>query len=237
MKRNCHFVLVPGAWMGSWVWDGVAAPLAAEGHDVTAVTLSGLADRFDVPASEIGLATHVEDIFDVLQAEDEPGRVILVGHSYSGVPVGQAASNFDRLLKLVVYLDANVAHEGQSFIGPWTDEGRAQGRAEIAANDGVWPLQAAEFEGQDLSEAQVARLVECSTPHPGRTLTEPATLNRPLGEIPSVYVKCLVDGPEPSPDVLELLESPNWELREIDTGPWPMTSRPDQLVAHLLALC
>ena len=62
MKRNCHFVLVPGAWMGSWVWDGVAAPLAAEGHDVTAVTLSGLADRIDVPASEIGLATHVEDI-------------------------------------------------------------------------------------------------------------------------------------------------------------------------------
>jgi hypothetical protein len=46
-----------------------------------------------------------------------------------------------------------------------------------------------------------------------------------------------MDGPEPSPDVLELLESPNWELREIDTGHWPMTSRPDQLVAHLLALC
>ena len=36
-----NFVLVPGAWLGAWAWDAVAALLRAEGHGVYPVTLSG----------------------------------------------------------------------------------------------------------------------------------------------------------------------------------------------------
>ena len=37
-----NFVLIPGAWMGAWVWEEVAEGLRALGHHVSPVTLSGL---------------------------------------------------------------------------------------------------------------------------------------------------------------------------------------------------
>src|ERR1700754_2433409 len=36
------FVMVPGGWQGGWVFDAVAAELREDGHQVEAVTLSGL---------------------------------------------------------------------------------------------------------------------------------------------------------------------------------------------------
>lgn len=65
--------------------------------------------------------------------------------------------------------------------------------ASIAGNGGFWaPLTAADYDGQGLTSEQVARMVGGSTPHPGATLTEPAVLARPLGELPATYIKCLL---------------------------------------------
>ncbi|WP_232832257.1 hypothetical protein [Nocardiopsis sp. FIRDI 009] len=68
--------------------------------------------------------------------------------------------------------------------------------------------------GQGLTDDQVARIVSGSTPHPGASLTEPAALTRPLGEIPTTYVKCLPDAPNRT-----------WNLVTMDTGHWPMFSQ------------
>ncbi|MET9815061.1 alpha/beta fold hydrolase [Streptomyces sp. NPDC006355] len=81
------FVLVAGAWLGAWAWDEVAAGLRGAGHDVHALTLSGLAEKQGVAA---GLETHVRDIVDEVERLG-PREVALVGHSYAGIPVGLAA--------------------------------------------------------------------------------------------------------------------------------------------------
>ena len=47
-------------------------------------------------------------------------------------------------------------------------------------------------------------------------------------------VKCLLDGDEPNPDVAELLKSDRWRLIEMNTGHWPMFSRPRELAGILL---
>src|SRR6266508_3129759 len=39
------FVLVPGAWLGGWVWEPTARRLRQRGHDVHPVTLTGLGER------------------------------------------------------------------------------------------------------------------------------------------------------------------------------------------------
>ncbi|MGC4855947.1 hypothetical protein ACLQ24_21780 [Micromonospora sp. DT4] len=65
-------------------------------------------------------------------------------------------------------------------------------------------------------------------------LTEPAVLTRPLGELPTTYVKCLLDGPEPNDTLSALLTSERWRLTTTATGHWPMFSQPDEL-ARLLA--
>ncbi|MFJ7073912.1 alpha/beta fold hydrolase [Streptomyces sp. NPDC098781] len=221
------FVMVAGAWLGAWAWDEVAADLRAAGHGVHPLTLSGLAEKQGV--REPGQQTHVQDVVDEVERLD-PRDVVLVGHSYSGVPVGQAAVRIGDRLRHVVLVDANAPVDGESFLSGWPSD---EVRAAIAANGGCWPpLTAEEYAGQGLTDEQIARIVE-ATPHPGATLTEPAVMPRPLNEVPGTYVKCLLDGAEPWGAAAELLKSERWRLVNLDTGHWPMFSEPHALARIL----
>ncbi|WP_406305329.1 alpha/beta hydrolase [Streptomyces sp. NBC_00885] len=225
-----NLVLVAGARLGSWAWDEVVPHLRAAGHGVHPLTLSGLADKQGVPA---GQQTHVRDIVDEVERRDLRD-VVLVGHSYSGIPVGQAAERIGDRLARVVFVDSSVPSDGESFVSGLQDIG-AMVEASIAENGGFWPLvTAAHYEGEGLTDEQIARIVGGSTPHPGATMTEPAILARPLGELPATYIKCLLAGAEPSADVAELLTSGHWKLVTMDTGHWPMFSQPRELAQILL---
>ncbi|KUO06393.1 alpha/beta fold hydrolase [Streptomyces caeruleatus] len=222
-----EFVLVAGAKLGAWAWDAVVPGLLAAGYGAHALTLSGLAEKRGAPA---GQQTHVRDIVEEVERLGLRD-VVLVGHSYSGIPVGQAAERIGDRLSRVVYVDASVPADGKSFLWGWPSDGV---RAAIEANDGFWPSFSAEdLADQDLTDEQIARIVRDSTPHPGASLTEPAVVTRPLAELPSTYVKCLLDWPEPSDDVAELLKSDRWELVTMDTGHWPMFSQPHELARIL----
>lgn len=226
-----EFILVPGAWLGSWAWEDVARELRAAGHGAHPLTLSGLADKQDVPA---GQQTHVRDIVDEVERLGLRD-VVLVGHSYAGIPVGQAAERIGDRLRHVVFVDASVPVDGESFASMWW-QGQQMFEATLDEGDGSWPpLSAADFDGQDLDSEQIARFAGGSTPHPGATLTESAVLERSLGDIPATYVKCLLDGAEPTDDVTELLKSEHWRLVEMDTGHWPMFSQPRELARILHA--
>jgi pimeloyl-ACP methyl ester carboxylesterase len=229
-----NYVLVPGAWLGAWAWDEVAAVLRGAGHAVFPVTLSGLAERHGPDAAEVGQAQHVGDIVSVVE-ENDLSDVVLAGHSYSGIPTGQAAALIGDRLRRVVYVDSNIPIDGKSFVDGWSAEGRAWVEGQLAESGGCWPpLEAADYAHQDLSDEAIATIIERSTPHPGRAISEPAKLVRPISELPTTYLKCLMDGAEPSAEVKELLKSPHWELAELNTGHWPMFSRPVEL-AKLLA--
>ncbi|MFF9126914.1 alpha/beta fold hydrolase [Streptomyces sp. NPDC014889] len=223
-----HFVLVAGAWLGAWAWDEVVPGLREAGHDAHALTLSGLAEKKDLPA---GQQTHVQDIVGHVERHDLRD-VVLVGHSYSGIPVGQAAERIGGRLRRVVFVDSNVPVDGRTFLSGFDSD---DVRRALDANDGFWPpLPPDDYAGQELTDGQIRRIVTEGTPHPGATLTEPAVLQRPVGELPATYVKCLLDGPEPLPAVAEALKSERWELVEMDTGHWPMFSRPRELARVLV---
>jgi pimeloyl-ACP methyl ester carboxylesterase len=222
-----HFILVAGARLGAWAWDEVAADLREFGHDVHPLTLSGLAEKQGVPA---GQQTHVQDIVDEVERR-ELRDVVLVGHSYAGVPVGQAAERIGDRLRHVVFVDANVPVDGETFLSGWPSD---EVRQSIAENGGFWPIvDAPHYAGQGLTDEQIDRIVTGSTAHPGATLTEPAVLARPIGELPATYIKCLLDGDEFLPAVAEALKSDRWRLVEMNTGHWPMFSRPRELAGIL----
>jgi len=224
-----EFVLVAGAWLNGSVWDEVARGLRAAGHGVHPVTLSGLGEKRDRP---VGRQTHVTDIVEEVERLGLRD-VVLVGHSYAGIPVGQAAERLGGRTARVVFVDACVPTDGESFVSAWW-QGPAVLQAQLDGNGGLWAVpEAADFEGQDLTDEQIARFVAGATPHPGAALGDPAVLDRPLGELPATYIKCLLDGPEPGEDVARLLTSERWELVTMDTGHWPMISRPDELAAIL----
>jgi pimeloyl-ACP methyl ester carboxylesterase len=224
-----HFLLVAGAWLGAWAWDTVVPELSAAGHRARPVSLSGLAEKRGVPAR---LSTHVQDI---LGEAARPGvrDVVLVGHSYGGVPAGQAAGRIGARLLRLVLVDAPVPADGQSCVAAWPNG--AAVAAAIGANGGFWPPPERSFyAGQGLTDEQVTRIMDRSTPHPGDTLTEPAVLPRPLAEIPTTYVRCLRNSAGPAAGVAGLLTGGRWRLVELDTGHWPMFSRPRELAEILV---
>jgi pimeloyl-ACP methyl ester carboxylesterase len=233
VRCMANFVLVPGAWLGAWAWDEVAVLLRGEGHGVYPVTLSGLAER---RGADAGQQQHVEDILAVVESQDLRD-VVLAGHSYSGIPVGQAAGRIGDRLRQVVYVDSNIPTDGKSFVDGWSEEGQAWVREQLEASGGYWPpLEKDDYADQDLSDEAILAILERGTPHPGRSISEPAELVRAIGELPTTYLKCLMDGATPSTDVLEQLKSPSWELVELDTGHWPMFSQPAALAQILSAV-
>ena len=104
-------VLVHGAWDGPWVWDevrrrldlaqipSVAPALASLGEDTG--KLGGLAD-------DVAAVSAVSAVLDQLS-----GPFVLVGHSYSGLPVTEVAAARDDVTH-VVYTAAIVIPAGNS---------------------------------------------------------------------------------------------------------------------------
>ncbi|MBV9253581.1 MAG: alpha/beta fold hydrolase, partial [Actinobacteria bacterium] len=109
------FVLVHGAWHGGWCWRKLTPLLRAAGHEVFTPTLTGLGERSHLGHPDVGLATHVGDVAQVLWYEDL-SNVVLVGHSYGGLVIGGVADQAPGRLKHLVYLDAFVPEHGRSML-------------------------------------------------------------------------------------------------------------------------
>jgi pimeloyl-ACP methyl ester carboxylesterase len=106
------FVLMHGGGMGGWTWKFVRELLEAKGHKVFTPTFTGFGERVHLIGRNVGNATHVTDIVNVLHYEDL-SNVILVAHSYAGtVAPGVVAQAGDRIRR-VVFLDAIIAHAGE----------------------------------------------------------------------------------------------------------------------------
>jgi pimeloyl-ACP methyl ester carboxylesterase len=94
-------VLVHGAWVDSGSWGAVSQRLQADGYTVYAEPnpLRGL------PYDDAYLADFLHSI---------SGPIVLVGHSYGGAVITNAATG-DPQVKALVYVDAFVPAQGQSL--------------------------------------------------------------------------------------------------------------------------
>jgi pimeloyl-ACP methyl ester carboxylesterase len=93
-------VLVHGAWADSSSWDAVVSRLQAAGYTVYVPPnpLEGL--TYD--------AASIRDFLDTIA-----GPVILVGHSYGGAVITNAATG-DANVRALVYVDAFIPAQGQT---------------------------------------------------------------------------------------------------------------------------
>src|SRR5438874_13830434 len=108
------YVLVHGAWHGSWCWKRVRQALQAAGHDVFTPTLTGVADRSHLISRDVNLETHITDVVNLIQWE-ELTNVVLCGHSYGGCVISGVADRIPDRIAALVYLDAFVPENGQSL--------------------------------------------------------------------------------------------------------------------------
>lgn len=154
-NQSRTFVLVHGAWHGSWCYQKVADRLRLAGHKVHLVTLSGLAERSNTLTPTIGLGTHVQDVVNLVQWEDL-SEIVLVGHSYGGMVITGAMEALQAKVRAIVYLDAFVPESGQAladFVGRTAIENLARTnggylRPVPAKNFGIDPANQAWVDGK-----------------------------------------------------------------------------------------
>lgn len=103
------YILVPGGCHGGWVYDAVARRLTEAGHNVAALTLSGLDGG---PAAGVNLERHIADV--VATIDTTGGPVVLAGHSYGGMVIAGAADRRASRVAALVFVDAFVPDDGDS---------------------------------------------------------------------------------------------------------------------------
>ena len=232
-------VLVHGAWGGAWIWRRVLAPLREAGHEVHAVTLTGDGERAHLRRPDIGLATHIDDVLGLIEAE-ELRSVVLVGHSYGGVVITGAAaallsSDPSRVTGLA-YVDAMVPLSGEGWGVGHPPEVAAARRAAAALHGNALPPPEPS-EGFGLNAADADWLRRRHVLHPFGMYGEPLEYDEALLQpLPRLFVDCFDPAyPTIAPIRQRVREAPGWEVAEIATGHFPMVTEPEELVRQLLA--
>ena len=233
------FVLAHGSWHGGWCWIRVAEKLRRQGHKVYTPSYTGMGDRVHLLNKGITIDTFVEDLVQVIRSE-ELTEVVLVGHSFGGVPITGVADRLPDRLAHLVYLDAVVLESGDSAFSNYPPE-MAKARikaAEEATNGLAVPvpdqLPAAWGLGKpgDPDYDWVRRRI---TPHPLRSYITALTLRGPVGNnLPRTYVHCTqpsLSGLETSRKLVRSMSG--WQWVELAAPHDAMITHPDALVRLL----
>jgi pimeloyl-ACP methyl ester carboxylesterase len=219
-------VLVAGLWLDGSAWDAVVPALEALGHRPVPLTLPGQGDG-------TRSATLGEQVAAVLAAIDaSPGKPLVVGHSAACTLAWLAADARPEKVAKAVLIGGFPSSDGQPYFGGFE------------TTDGVLPFPGwGPFEGPDsadLDEDTKRRIAAAAIPVPeGVTKGVVHLTDERRFDVPVVIV-C----PEFTPaqarewigagDVPELAKAKHLEFVDIDSGHWPMFSKPNEL-ARLLA--
>lgn len=219
-------LLIAGLWLDGSAWDDVVPELEALGHRPVPLTLPGQGDG---SAS----ATLDDQVAAVLAAVDAAsGKPVVVGHSAAATLAWLAADARPERVAKVVLIGGFPTADGQ----PYADF--------FQPKDGVMPFPGwGPFEGPDsadLDEETRDRIASAAISVPeGVTKGVVRLADERRFDVPVVLV-C----PEFSPaeaqgwinagEVAELGKAKHLEFVDIDSGHWPMVTKPAEL-ARLLA--
>jgi pimeloyl-ACP methyl ester carboxylesterase len=223
------YVLVHGAYQGGWIWKPVAQRLRAAGHEVLAPTLEGCAERRGGVRAGITVATHADEIAQLLVYEDL-ADVVLVGTSSGGMVVCKAAELARPRVARLVFVDALALLPGERVADIVN---RPAGDATALTTS---PTRA-DAEGRmfaDLEPAMRAWALERYTPHPIAALEAPmvATDFWERAWTASV-IRCRRARNPPEAHQRRTAERLKAPYAELDTGHYPMLSEPEALTGLL----
>ncbi|MEN8707949.1 MAG: alpha/beta hydrolase [Nocardioides marinisabuli] len=221
-------LLIAGMWLDATAWREVVPGLERLGHRPVALTLPGQGD------GDAG-ATYDDQVAAVVAAVDAAdGPVLVVGHSAACALAWVAADARPSAVARVVLVGGMPSEDGETYFGffepvdgvvafpgwepfegPDSDDMSAELKAEVAA--GALAVPAAVTQG-------VVRLRD------ERRYDVPVTMVCP--EYTPEQAREWVE----AGDVPELARARQVDYVDIDSGHWPMYTRPDEL-ARLLADC
>jgi pimeloyl-ACP methyl ester carboxylesterase len=228
------FVLVQGAWVGSWYWKRVRSRLQVQGHQVFTPTLTGLADRSHLLTSDVNLETHIADVMNLIRWE-ELSDVVLCGHSYGGCVISGVADRLPNHIRSLVYLDAFVLQDGENLAQhvPAPQYGQLMEGAK-SIGDG-WKVPPIPPEVFNVDAADAEWMKRQYTMPPLGCFEQRITLTGGIEQIKDVtFVLAMgfTDG-SPFPPFYEMAKAKGWKTRTMSCGHIVMLDQPDQ-VARIL---
>jgi pimeloyl-ACP methyl ester carboxylesterase len=219
-------LLIAGLWLDGSAWDDVVPALEELGHRPVALTLPGQGDGAES-------ATLEDQVAAVLAAVDAaPEKPMVVGHSAGCTLAWLAADARPERVAKIVLIGGFPSADGDSYADFFE------------LKDGVMPFPGwGPFEGPDsadLDEETRRAIASAAIPVPEgvakgvvrladeRRFDVPVVLVCP--EFTPAQAKEWID----AGDVPELAKAKHLDLVDIDSGHWPMVSKPIEL-ARLLA--
>jgi pimeloyl-ACP methyl ester carboxylesterase len=220
-------VIVHGAWGGGWDWRRVEALVEARGHTLRRATLTGLGERVHLATPEVGLATHIDDVVNVIRF-DELRDVVLLGHSYGGMVISGVADRIPDRIRRLVYLDAFLPEDGESVMSlPFGREGRSAWLQPMLRDGFIVPpwVKPGAPEPTDV-------------PQPLKTFTDTLSLkNEAARRLPATYILTIDPGAQDDPfaPYAERARARGWSVHRMEADHNPQRSAPEALVELLLA--
>ena len=217
-------VLVPGAWHGAWAYDALRAELQARCVASSAVDLPTVGD------AAADLPDDVAAVRAAVTAVDGP--VVLVGHSYGGVVVTEAAHGLEQVQRLV-YVTAFAPDAGQSLLDQ-VDYGPLEWI--VPAGDGLLGVAddaVRELFYGDLDPEAAAASQERLQPQAAASFASPVQAAA-WHTTPTTYVVCTEDRCIP-PQAQRRWAERAGDVVELATSHSPFLARPTALADLLVA--
>ncbi|WP_115717770.1 alpha/beta fold hydrolase [Gallaecimonas mangrovi] len=228
------FVLVHGAYQGSWVYGRVARLLRAAGHEVYTPTLTGLGERSHLVDRTINLDTHIQDIVNVFKYENITDAV-LCGHSYGGMVITGVANEIGERIRSLFFLDAYAPEDGQSLLDLTGPDTTLAFLEQASAHAGLLPpIPAALF---NVNEADAARVDATSGPQPLATFVQ--GVKRGVTSAPvanRTYLYATENGGDWFASTYARVKNDSsWQVHTLPCGHAVMLDCPQELAEMLLA--
>jgi pimeloyl-ACP methyl ester carboxylesterase len=229
-------VLVHGAWADGSSWDKVTAKLQHDGYRVVTPPdlLSG------VSTDALNLRAYLDTV---------TGPIILVGHSYGGMVISNAALG-DKQIKALVYVDAYIPDQGDSVFSLTSavpgsvfaaDPSTLFNQVPIPGTDGkaadlyVKPsIFGQAFTGKSLPASEVAVLAARQRPLASNALVETATTPA-WRSIPSWSVIGKQDAIIPAAEQVAMAKRANARTIEVNAPHLSMVTAPGAVTGQIEA--
>ncbi|WP_328748394.1 alpha/beta hydrolase [Streptomyces sp. NBC_00285] len=219
-------LLIAGLWLDGSAWDDVVPELTALGHHPVPLTLPGQGDG-DTSA------TLDDQLGAVLAAVDAaPGKPLVVGHSAAATLAWLAADARPEKVAKVALVGGFPSAHGQAYADYFAMEGGAM------PFPGWDPFEGAD--AADLDQQARDRFASAAVPVPEGVakgvvrLTDERRFDVPVVVVCPEFTPAQAKELVAAGDSPELARAARLEYVDLDSGHWPMATRPREL-ARVLA--
>ncbi len=234
-----HFILVHGAWEGSWSWENTTPELEKQGHTTTVIDLPGsIGNKREIP--DVTMAGYIKVVADQIKALDH--KVILVGHSMAGAIISQVAELIPEKIERLVYVAAFLLKNGDSVLEAMQRDPDGEYLPNLAFSEdqsyATVPEQVLrtvafhDVDEKDIIRA-VPRMAEKQATQP--FASKVAVSAERFGTVPKTFIRTTIDKITSPALQDEMIK--NWDVEKIHilpSGHFPALSMPEKLAGAML---